>query len=261
MTLWSARKTWIALLAAATLVPAVRAQEEPPADSPPTPSAERSSRLQGSAYLDRNVDVVGGTVVVQPMQDPAVLYLTSTNATGRFKIDGLPDGEYRVRIERHGVVPISKDAVQVRFPFRAVVELDMEPAQNAVLAAARGEPGSQEVSGNVRLAGTIRDQELAPLAEARLRLVHADGRVDPVMATSAEDGTFAIDAIPAGTWQLTIHGIGTLPVRTTVTLVGDTTLGATLVRQPATYQPSPLDLMPPEEPIPPDRLGSLRLGT
>jgi len=42
-----------------------------------------------------------------------------------------------------------------------------------------------------------------------------------------------------------------LPLRTTIDLVADTTLEAQLATQPANYQPSPQDLIVPEEAIPP----------
>jgi len=154
----------------------------------------------------------------------------------------------------------TKDAVQVKFPFRAVVELDMEPAKES--QPAKAVPQAQEASGSapVRLAGTVRDQDAAPLADAGLRLVHAGAVVDPIMVQSDEDGKFEVVEVPPGTWQLTILGVGTLPIRTDVTLEKDTELQVMLVRQPASYVPSPIDLMPPEQPIPPATLGPMRLG-
>jgi len=232
------------------------AQETPPADAAP----EQISRLQGSAYFDRNRDVVGATVVVRRAQEPGVLYMTSTDGAGRFRIDGLVNGEYSVRVERYGVVPVTKDGVQVRFPFRAVVELDMEPAQDGILAARAVPSSAAPAAGPVRVEGTIRDPDLGPLAEATVRLVHAEGQFDPVLATSEDDGTFAIADVPAGTWQLAIQGVGTVPVRTHVTLGGDTVLHVTLVRQPSSYVPSPFELMPPEQPIPPAALGPSTVG-
>ena len=233
----------------------------PSAPTSPAPAAspDKKSRLQGSAYLDRNNDVPGATVIVSPSSDPGLLFVTSTNAQGRFKVDGLPDGDYRVRVERHGVKSITKDAVQVKFPFRAVIELDMEPAAEGQTGKAAA--GASEGSGApVHLTGTVRDQDAAPLADAGLRLVHAGASVDPILVTSDEDGKFDVAQVPSGTWQLTILGVGTLPIRTSVTLAKDTELEAMLVRQPASYLPSPIDLMPPEQPIPPTALGPLRLG-
>jgi hypothetical protein len=42
-----------------------------------------------------------------------------------------------------------------------------------------------------------------------------------------------------------------LPIRTWIYLVGDQALDVRLVLQPAAYEPSPLELMPIEDPIPP----------
>jgi len=248
---------FVVWLAAAIVLPAVTAQDAAPASAPP----DQATRLQGSAYFDRNRDVVGATVVVQPMQNADLLYLTSTDGAGRFKVDDLANGEYRVGVERYGVVPVTKNAVQVRFPFRAVVELDMEPAPDDLVAVRQAPSPATPASDPVRLEGTIRDSDLRPLAEATVRLVHAEGRFDPVMATSGEDGTFALADVPGGTWQLTIQGVGTLPIRTQVTLVSDTAIHATLVRQPASYEPSPFDLMPAEQPIPPTGLGPSTTGS
>jgi hypothetical protein len=259
-----------AMLAGTLAIAREQEQEEEaptpaPTPAPANPAAagpDKKSRLQGSAYLDRNNDVPGATVIVSPSNDAGVLYVTSTNAQGRFKVDGLPDGEYRVRVERHGVKPITKEAVQVKFPFRAVIDLDMEPAADGQPGkpGAAAEPGGSAAGAPVHLSGTVRDQDAAPLADAGLRLVHAGATVDPILVTSDEDGKFSVSDVPTGTWQLTILGVGTLPIRTSVTLAKDTDLEALLVRQPASYLPSPIDLMPPEQPIPPAALGPLRLG-
>ena len=258
----------LAAMLAGTLAIAREQEEEAPAPAPtpapanPAPAGpDKKSRLQGSAYLDRNNDVPGATVIVSPSKDVGVIYVTSTNAQGRFKVDGLPDGEYRVRVERHGVKPITKEAVQVKFPFRAVIDLDMEPAAAGQPGKpANGAPGEAAAGAPVHLSGTVRDQDAAPLADAGLRLVHTGATVDPILVTSDEDGKFDVSDVPTGTWQLTILGVGTLPIRTSVTLAKDTDLEAMLVRQPASYVPSPIDLMPPEQPIPPAALGPLRLG-
>ena len=92
------------------------------------------------------------------------------------------------------------------------------------------------------------------MAEVKLRLVRSDGTADPRMATSSADGTFEIDDLPAGEWMVTVIGVGMLPIRTTLYLEHDQRLAIKLTLQPASYVPSPLELMPPEEPIPPSGL-------
>ena len=80
-------------------------------------------------------------------------------------------------------------------------------------------------------------------------LAHPDA--DPVFALSDEQGTFEIADLAPGLWNMEIRGAGYLPVRAPASLYGEIGLRAVLVDQPATYEPQPLDLMPPEEPIPP----------
>ena len=50
---------------------------------------------------------------------------------------------------------------------------------------------------------------------------------------------------------MTIVGVGMLPIRTWIYLAGEHALDIRLVLQPAAYEPSPLELMPIEDPIPP----------
>ena len=74
------------------------------------------------------------------------------------------------------------------------------------------------------------------------------------------DGSFAIDELPAGGWRLEARGVGFLPLRTTLDFVDDSEVEVWMVMQPASYMPSPLDLMPEEEPLPPTGLGPRPIG-
>jgi len=236
--------------------PAVFPQEDEPASesadlSQSAQPPPRVSRLQGTAYLDRNEDVIGATVVVHAMEDRSTIYLTSTDAHGRFKIEGLPDGSYKVRVHRHGVETMVKDDVSVRFPFRAVVELDMEQVERGPILPTGIAREGDVPSGMATLHGMARTPSGLPMGEVKLRIVKTDGHDDPLMATTAEDGTFQMDGITSGEWRVTIVGVGMLPIRTWVYLVDDHELEIKLVLQPAAYEPSPLELMPIEDPIPP----------
>jgi len=247
-----------------TLVPGQAQQTEPqqtepqqtePQPTEPTPEArpvQRTSRLQGRAYVDRRRNVVGATVLVRPMDDATRLHLTSTDGKGVFRIEGLADGLYRVRVERPGIQTVTKDEVSVRFPFRAVVELAMQPVeQNATRPAGGGGGGPETAGGPVTVFGIVRGDDRAPLNEARLRFVDADGSTDPRTLQTGPDGTFELEQLQAGEWQLIVSGVGMLPIRTRFDLLQATRIEVALVRQPPGYEPSPLELMPPEEPVPP----------
>ena len=238
-------------LSAAT--PVLGVQEEETATASPAPPPAKVSRLQGTAYLDRNEDVVGAAVIVHEMEDLSEVYMTSTDGHGRFKLEGLPDGDYRVRVERHGVAPVIKDNVSVKFPFRAVVELDMEEVERGpILPSPTGYV--PQSSGTVRITGQILGAGGLPMGEAHARIVRTDALHDPQTVTTDEDGRFELPEVPVGEWMVTIYGVGHLPIRTTVPIDHDANVRVSLVLQPASYEPSPLELMPIEEPIRPPGL-------
>ena len=91
------------------------------------PPEVKLTRLQGRARESRTQDVVGAMVVVQRAADPSVFYLTTSGADGAFLIDKLPDGDYTVRLNREGYNSEVKTGIQLKYPFRAVVEVTMEP--------------------------------------------------------------------------------------------------------------------------------------
>jgi hypothetical protein len=223
-------------------------------DSPEETARARLSRLQGKAYVDRHTDVIGATVVVQPLKDPSRLFLTSTGDDGVFHVEGLADGDYRVRLEREGFVPLVKERVNLRFPFRAVVEVRMSEGAAAGLPQAQPAVGGSGSTDPLLVRGRVLEQGKGPLGEIYLRFIRPDGRRDPRYLRSAEDGAFRAEEMLPGRWRVHVQGVGYLPVVTEVDLDRDTDLLVYLVRQPADYEPSPRELMLPEQPLPPKGL-------
>lgn len=212
---------------------------------------EKLSRLQGDVRLSRSKTVVGATIVVRRASDPGRIYLTSSGTDGAFFIDRLPDGEYSVRISREGYAPVIKQGITLKYPFRAVVEVTMEPG-TADLGAV-GEVASPGAAAVVR--GSVKGPDGAGLGEAWVRLVRQDGSVDPVALRTPADGTFAFEGLAAGEWRLEVLAIGYLPLRQRLMFADDTECLVQLVPQPQDYEPSPLDLMPPEVPVVPEGFG------
>jgi len=220
-----------------------RAQDASPADA-------KGSRLQGTAAINRRDRVVGAAVIVRCPDDPGRIYLTSTDAGGVFAVDGLPNGDYEVLLERSGFQTVVKEQVRVRFPFRAVVEVVMPPAEQPA-ARVRTPADASVGEGTITLRGRMRQRDADPVGEVRVRLVHPTGKRDPRYAESDQDGNFRVDDLPAGDWILVVNAVGYLPLRVQLDLGRDSQLDIGLVRQPADYVPSPLELMPPEQPAPP----------
>jgi len=212
-------------------------------------SGEKLSRLQGSVRLTRSKTVVGAAVVVQLESDPSKVYLTSTGAGGTFFLNRLADGDYRVRISREGYTPAVKDNVVLKFPFRAVVEVTMESSP-VDLGAAGKPPASGASPFGVR--GSVVDADGEGVGEAWVRIVRQDGSADPVSRRTPPDGSFTFENLPPGEWRLEVIGIGYLPLRQRLMIGVDTEFAVQLIRQPADYEPSPIDLMPPEVPVIPE---------
>lgn len=225
------------------------AADTPAAPSPPAPAVARG-QIQGSALLRRNVPVVGGVVTVVRDGDPANLRVTTTDARGAFRFDGLEDGRYRCEIARDGFATVVKDDVDLRAPFRAVVEVTMAPSTGGVVPPQAPVITSGEGSP-VALRGVVRDRQGKGSGEIRLRVTREDGSENPQEGVTTTEGAFAFDGLTPGRWHLEIQGAGLLPVRTTLALSRDTTLAAVLVPQPADLAPAVEDLMPREEPVPP----------
>jgi len=236
---------WILLVAAVAAGPAL-AQ-----DTPAASASERVSRLGGRAYLGRNAPVVGATVLVQPEDRPGEAYLTSTDEDGVFRVDGLSDGSYRVRVEREGLGPQVKTGISLKFPFRAVVELDMDPLALGSAEKSALVPEATAADGSLSLTGRVIEAGAGPVGEVQLRFVRLDGREDPRALRSRPDGSFELDGAGAGVWRVEVSGVGYLSQRMALDLQGASFLKVILVRQPAGYDPTPLELMPPEQPIPP----------
>lgn len=240
------------VLSAALSAVAVPAQTETAAGEETGAAVVRTSRLQGRVVIDRRTSVIGANVLVQRQDDASRLILTSTDAKGVFRVDGLTDGEYRVDLTRDGLAPIEKTDVSLRFPFRAVVEVTMKPVEGPSSGAGR-RPESQGVMTIAPLAlrGEVRDRDGAGVGEVRLRFVRIDGSMDPRLVRSSPEGTFEITDLSAGEWRAEIWGVGFLALRKTLELTGDTRLDVVLVTQPSDYRPTPLELIPPERPVAP----------
>jgi hypothetical protein len=213
------------------------------------------SRLQGTASLGRNRTVTGATVLVRPRAESSRVYVTATDERGRFVLAGLADGEYAVAVWREGLQPVSKAAVAVKYPFRAVVEVLMKPLEGSAspVPTPAADAAGSAVGPAIHLHGEVRDRDGEPIEDVVVRFTHREARADPRTVRTDVEGAFEID-LPAGAWHLLASGIGFLPLRAALAIEADTELVVSMIRQPADHDPAPLDLMPVEEPIPPEGL-------
>lgn len=241
--------TLIGFLLAASQQPA--AQEEGLDPDVAKPPIKQGSRLQGRVHRSRTRMVVGATVLVQQQDDASRIFVTSSDEKGRFRVEDLPDGKYKVAIDREGLQPIVKENIALRFPFRAVIEMPMTPQTEPVSPAARPVAGDPPPTKKILIRGQVVERGGEPIPEVAVRFIRSDGLADPRPVRTADDGSFELSDVLAGHWRLETRGAGYLPIRIGLDLDEDAMVDVTMVQQPAEYDSSPLELMPPEEPIAP----------
>lgn len=225
--------------------PASRAADEAP---PPAVRDGGTSRLEGVAKIGRRTPAVGATVSVRPEGGATPVRLTTTDEKGRFRFDGLADGAYRADFRRDGLEPVVKSGIEVRFPFRTVIEIAMKKGE---APSGGGPPAPPAGAASHTLRGVVSILGAGPAPETRVRLLRTDGSHDPRFALTGADGTFTIFELPGGPWRIEILGAGYLPIRADLEIAGDVAVEARLAGQPADYLPPPLDLLPQERPVPP----------
>jgi hypothetical protein len=215
------------------------------------PAIKQGSRLQGRVHLSRTRMVVGATVLVQNQDATSRIFVTSSDERGKFCVDDLPDGKYKVAIDREGLAPIVKENIALRFPFRAVIEMPMVPQTEPASLTSTSSQGSVASTNKILVQGQVVERGGAPIPEVAVRFIRPDGMADPRPVRTADDGSFELSDVLAGHWRLEARGAGFLPIRIGLDLDQDAMVGVELVQQPAEYDSSPLELMPPEEPIAP----------
>ncbi len=114
-------------------------------------------RLQGRVHFSRTRMVVGATVLVQNQDDLSRIFVTSSDEKGKFRVDDLPDGKYKVAIDREGLAPIVKENIALRFPFRAVIEMPMVPQTEPASLTSTSSQGSAASTTGVHACNSVRD--------------------------------------------------------------------------------------------------------
>ena len=235
---------WLGVVLAVVLAAGEAAAPPPVAAAPPVAAVPASGQIRGTISYGRHEPAAGVVVVVRPESALSPVHAATTGTNGTFAFDGLPDGTYRADVRRDGYLRAIKKGLQVRAPFRAIVEVVLEHGTSPAEVATASE-GSASLAGTIRLAGG------APLAEAHVRLTRPDGAADSKTALTDAAGKFAWTGLSAGRWHFDVQAAGLLPLHADLDLAAEVTFEAQLAAQPANYRPLAQDLLVPEDVIPP----------
>jgi hypothetical protein len=218
----------------------------PPEDDP----ARGRGQIRGEVTDRTGEPLIGISIVLAPQGNPHVLYATSTDDHGRYALNHLLSDTYEVRADGQGFEPLVKGPVQVRPPFRAIIDLEMEPRESP---AATLDP--QDATDTVKaLEGRFVDAAGEPVLEGSV-VFQRSGRPEEVFyGRTDRDGWFRIEDLPADSYDIVSRSPGLIPLH----LVARALPPADRFHLRLVAPPYPLsfrgwldDLLPMEIPVPP----------
>ncbi len=224
------------------------------------PAAGARAEMRGTALESgTRRPLTGAVATLHADAERGAHYLTSTDPSGRFVFQGLPPGSYSLEVSLAGYRTARKDGLDVRPPFRSIIEVILPPGpdEDGAGVPAPAAPGSEGAgAATASLTVTLTDQEQRPVPEGQVVLVSLQAKGERRVGRSDEQGRLEFEALPAQRYRLTASAPGFLTVRTERLTLG----GETQARVAVTLTPFPLefggnleDLLPPEEPLPPER--------
>jgi len=238
----------------------------PAPDSQKSPERRLSGRIRGTVLGPANKPVAGLLVQCASKDEKAVLRVTGTDEKGQYIFQDLPPGTYELEVGAGADHEIRKGRIEVRPPFQNIVDFQIasgdksKPAGIAAFLKARPTeppiaaipaPGAESAPAipPVTVRGRFLDQQKRPIAEVSVTFVALTGK-GSYQATSLEDGSFSIAAVPPGRYRALIASPGhvSLDLKSVeVAPVNGLDLGLLLVDYPLNFKGRDDDL-PREEP-------------
>lgn len=210
------------VLSAAALA-AVLFAAGPAAADEDVPRYTGNGEIRGEVTGEKGEPLVGISIVLTPVGRKDIVFATSTDEDGRYALDSLVPADYVVAAHGQGVQSVVKSGVRVKPPFRAIIDIQMEPVEDASDAslhaaiAAAPDVGSDRSSteGNgrlVRLTGSFVDADQQPVLEGAITLRRIGHAEDVFYAETDESGRFSISDLPGGVYDITTRSPGLIPL-------------------------------------------------
>ena len=192
----------------------------PPSQAAPTPRGVFGT-IVGAVFDVKKKPMVGCMVQLSARGEGGTLRVTGTDEKGRYVFKDLPAGIYDIEVAAEGDVSRRKGQIQVRPPFRNIVDFEIgsgaqtddRPGAGAsgqlleTLMKARGDAGLSEPMGLVPVKGTFLDAQKRPIPEVSVMLLSLQGKKS-LQAFSGEDGTFLMPEVSPGRYRVLVSSPG-----------------------------------------------------
>ncbi len=230
-------------------------------DVSPSEIASGKGWISGRYYVSRRVNVAGATVKLDSGSGKDI-YLTVTDERGKWNFKDIPEGKYDIEIFKEGFEQSGKRDIVLWFPFKSIIELKAIPSAKAYGSVKQWSTKRKEIQGStgdpsgsklttVTINGKALSQTGEPLSGTQFILKDINGRIDPYRGTADAAGNCIIEDVRAGLYDLAISSMTYFPLRLVLDVDQGMNLHVIMVPQPQDYHYTPLDLIPPEEPLPP----------
>lgn len=173
-----------------------------------------TSKFEGTVYVadddedNTNNSVISDASVKLTKKDTHKVWTTTTNANGKYKIGSMPDGEYTMLVEKEGYDSYTNDNVI----FSKEKKLDV------FLNEQNPWDGNCTLSGKIVIADTDTDMSNNPVLAGALVELRNNSNNAMISTITAENGTYEINNIPAGTYTITISKEGYISIFAAVSI-------------------------------------------
>ena len=249
-------RTWILspLLSLVLIAAGVTVPEEPPS------LAGGRGRIKGTVSgPDRHSLTAARVMARVALDDRDIIYLTTTDDSGTYYFENLPAGNFVLAALAEGMSPGRYEDVDVRPPFRSILDFRLVPVATAGAAAAPADEGmappAGAATGVVEVRGLVLAEKDAALPDAEVAFA---GGPPPGhrLVFSRQDGRLFLPDLPAARYELRVTAPGTIPIRVPDVVVRPgrlLELAIRLVDYPVEMAARRGVILPPEEPLPPRR--------
>jgi hypothetical protein len=254
---------------APSATPAEPAPSPTPVQTPDAPPRRSVFGTIVGAVLDiKKKPMAGCMVQLSSRGEGATLRVTGTDEKGHYVFKDLPAGVYDIEVAASGDVSRQKGKIEVRPPFRNIIDFEFGPraedrwgaaqigeapkkATGAVAVPTQAESAPGEPVKMVPVRGTFLDTQKRPIPEVSVMLLSLAG-TKALQAFSGEDGTFLIPEVQPGRYRVLVSAPGYVSLDLKTVVVSATSglnLGLSLVDYPLNFKSKPEDRLPQEEPL------------